>query len=281
MSLPVGFARADHAFLADVEPELVDHWGDDRYASRVVRHDGKHWLVKSAPRGRGAREALACALGRGWLNIPEILRIDAEPLRGFARRLPGLDLDRNDAWLVRLAQDHHVDELPLRTLAEAVAGELVFSLWIRRRDAHGFNRALVGGVPMFFDFGAALDAEPENVSLDRFMRAGADPGYVCNWRLLPLRDGEPLDLARLRETERNRPLTLHPVRNRLHFERAIDRHAARIKGTVPETWRAELGRLDLGAAEAARLDRLLLTSQRTLDDAVGRMRELLARPWRA
>jgi hypothetical protein len=277
------FRRVDRAFLADVGPGLVDYWGDDRYASRVVRYADRHWLVKVKPRSdcEGARERLAWTLARGWLNVPEVLPLDAGQLSALARQLPDIDFDRNEAWLVRLAQDHAVGELPLRTQADAVAGELVFSLWIRRRDAHAFNRALVGSIPMFFDFGASLDAEPENVSLGRYMRAGPDPGFVGNWRTLPLQDGEPLDLARLRATERERPLTLHPVRHRLHFERAVDRCAARIRAMPPDAWRAEIARLGIDPAEGTRLDRLLLASQRSLDDAVGRMRELLARPWPA
>ena len=273
--------QADQRFLASVEGELFDYWGDGRYAKLVVRFAGKHWLVKVKPRdsGEGARECLAYALGRAWLNIPEVLRLDPGNLRRLAAQLPGLDLDRNDAWLVRLAQDHGVDELPLRTLADAVAGELVFSLWIRRRDAHSFNRALVGGIPMFFDFGATLDAEPENVSLDRFMRAGKDAGFVDNWRLLPLRESEPLVLSRLRETERNRPLTLHPFRNRDHFERAVDRCVARIKQLRPDDWRSTLALLGFDRTVSDRLDRFLLTSQRSIDEATARMRDLLARPF--
>jgi len=275
------FGPPDRAFRADVEHQLVDYWGDDRYAKRVVRFAGKHWLVKTKPRasGEGDRERLAYALGHGWLNIPEVLRPDPGQLRDLDRRLPDLDLDRNEAWLVRLAQDHRVDELPLRTLADAVAGELVFSLWIRRRDAHASNRALAGGIPMFFDFGATLDAEPENVSLERFLRAGKDAGFAGNWRLLPLKDGEPLDLARLRDTERDRPLALQPVRNRDHFERAVDRCVARIKELRPDDWRSTMARLGFDRSVSERLDRFLLTSQRSIDEATARMRTLLALPF--
>jgi hypothetical protein len=71
-----------------------------------------------------------------------------------------------------------------------IAGELVFSLWVRRRDAHPWNRAYVGGVPGFFDHHTAFGAEADNVSLDGFFREGDNAGFTSRWRARILPEGE-------------------------------------------------------------------------------------------
>jgi hypothetical protein len=68
------------------------------------------------------------------------------------------DISSQNAILVRVGQKYSKAELPLQDLDAAVAGELVFSVWVRRRDVHSFNRVYNSDhIPVFFDLHAALN----------------------------------------------------------------------------------------------------------------------------
>ena len=76
-----------------------------------------------------------------------------------------------------------MNELPYQTLEDAVAAELVYSLWARRRDTHVDNRAYVDGIPIYFDHEICFLAEPHFVHATAFFEALNDYGHAGFWRV--------------------------------------------------------------------------------------------------
>lgn len=135
---------------------MVDWWGGnfDPNGKRIVRFNGKHWFVKFKPDPEERRrDYLAYLLGRNWANIAEVRPLSESEfaeLQSADIALPDW-ASADNTFLVRLVQDYSLDQLPKVDLNSAVASELVFSLWIRRRDAHTANRGYIDGIPVFFD----------------------------------------------------------------------------------------------------------------------------------
>ncbi len=165
----------------------------------VVLFRGLPWAVKSMDPVELQREVFVHALGRGLVNVAE-LRV----LRGGqVSRLRSLGVAAAgsvpaNTVLSRLAHTYSLGELPQRTLNESAAGELVFSLWLRRRDADVWNRTYIdAGVPVFYDLSVSLDYERTQRSVERFF--GRDKfGYAGSWRV-GVRPPEALNTARLRD----------------------------------------------------------------------------------
>ena len=146
----------------------------------------------------------AC-IGRDWLNIPEVLSLDAEQFSQLGEC--GISLPQEaqveNTYLVRFGPDLDVNEIPIKDPDRALACELVFSTWIRRRDAHAFNRVYKFGVPIFYDFGTAFLGEPKIIDLNRFFGPPRNSGWAGCWRIT---QGTALDLdtRRLRDLEEAR-----------------------------------------------------------------------------
>lgn len=227
--------------------------------ARVVDVDGERWVVKS-----GRRELLGYELGKGHVNVAEV-RLASSVDDG-----PGAEV------LVRLADSYTVDDLPLRDLDEAVAGELIYSLWFRRRDTHAFNRAYVDGVPLFFDHGTAFDATQ---SLDAFLRDGSDNGYVPTWRI-EVPDARPTTMG-MRQRNQSTRLAVHAIENADRFfellhvwvDRARRRSASEVRNAVRE---AGIGRRD-----ARGITTMLRRTQHELPDALSRVMRYLETPMSA
>lgn len=144
-------------------------------ADRIVKtEDDKFWFVKLGHNeDHKKRERLAFILAEPWFNAPEVRYLnegDFGIIRSIGIAIPE-DTSFKDIYLVRLVQNHQLNELKVSNLNEAVAGELVFSLWIRRRDAHFNNRAYIGGVPMFFDHHIAFGAEEHLIGDEGFFNS--------------------------------------------------------------------------------------------------------------
>lgn len=201
----------------DNPAEFVDYWGQP-VLNQLVRLDGTFWRWK---RGDGWREILASKLGAGLVNIAQAVTSTGV---GTVTLLDGTQIDVASApgsSLVRVIQCYEPAEFPDSDLELALAGELVFSAWVRRRDMHSWNRAYVDGVPGFFDHHAAFDAEPENDDLTAFFRAGDNAGYAGNLRMGRLPDAhEPTTMSdRIPE---HRPLAVIRVRDAGKFEAGLD-----------------------------------------------------------
>ena len=161
--------------------ELFDFDGNP-IVGHTVESDDKCWYAKTAPHAIMAdRDLLGYILGAGTVNVAEIRRLEnpaVVTLPDGSRWVP----QGAHELLVRLGEDYVPDELPLRDLDEAVAYELVFSLWIRRRDATLGTSGMSTGYPCFSIITLRLTTTTgTSISASFFIRsiptrATADPG---------------------------------------------------------------------------------------------------------
>lgn len=169
--------------LESLAPELYT-WEAKYLGESLVCDENHLWLLVE---GDGRRHRLGYLLGRSLANVSEVTLIPKTE-------------GKPDRYLTRLGQTYKLDELPRRTLSEATAAELVLSLWIRRRDAHPYNRAYTSdGTPVFFDFGVAFGGEPW-LDAGRFF-SPRGPGQAGSWRVreLPVRRSRPLTTIESRQ----------------------------------------------------------------------------------
>ena len=139
---------------------------DRKITEKIVKDGETLWYVKmNYNEDIKKREKLAYLIGSPWANIAEVDDIDdieLEQLAGLG--IVSSDNKRaKDIYLVRLAQSYSVADLPQRDLTLATARELVYSLLVRRRDAHQKNRVYISGVPISFDYHVAFLQEGEGL----------------------------------------------------------------------------------------------------------------------
>jgi hypothetical protein len=181
---------------ATLDQELVNWTGR---ALPVIAVRGSRWVVKELTPEQRRRELLVHALGRGIVNVADVRRLGRRQAARLARH--GVLSSRDASGvLVRVAPDHDSERLPLRSLDEAVAGELVLSLWVRRRDADIWNRShLEGGIPVFFDLNASLEFDPQLADVRTFF-ARNTYGFAGSWRIRE-RGGKALQTMPLRDVD--------------------------------------------------------------------------------
>jgi hypothetical protein len=199
------FSPTPAPMLQVLRDELRNWNSPEHLCTNVVSCAGTLWYVKTLENGRMARrELLTYLLGKGLVNIAEVRTVNSAEMAQLRQVVELADHATPDnTVLVRLASDYSLDEFPLQDLNIAAAGELVFSVWVRRRDAHLYNRAYVEDVPMFFDHHVALGFNPYlgcnsySVDIDRFFNANR-PGFAGAWRLQRRVNNAPLHTAMLR-----------------------------------------------------------------------------------
>lgn len=180
-------------------------------SSNLVVQDNKFWYVKLTPDIQ--RPYLGYLLGRNFCNIAETkLLTDEETAEiKILLNLP-IDAVKNNLILVRIGRTHQLKELPCQTLEKAVANELVYSIWIRRRDTHALNREyLPEGVPVFYDFHIAFLWELKWIHSTLFFRDNPDYGHPPSWRLKEIK--EQMTTERARDVITQSSLAWHYVNN--------------------------------------------------------------------
>jgi hypothetical protein len=223
--------------------ELQGYCGQDLspYARSL---DHRKWFVKAKPGSpeEKLRDRLAYLLGRGWVNVAEVRLVDQALFCSISEAGPLREGATADSTcVVRLACDHDLAELPLRALDEAVAGELVFSLWIRRRDTHPFNRAYVQGVPVFFDHQTAFLGEAPLQDIEVFFETAqkSDAGYGGLWRIQEIPSNTKPSTRETREDQTRRSAhgdhkSIHMIYNKGTFFEHLRLKAERIHGYSDE-----------------------------------------------
>lgn len=233
----------DADFCARCLPDLFDWWGRpvDQAGRRIVRLEGRHWFVKfkKSP-GERCRDLLAYQLAGDWANIAETRAVrewELQELKGLGIAVPDWAKAENTV-LVRMVGDYSVDECPQRDLEAAVAGELVYSLWVRRRDTHAANRGYVDSIPVFFDHGTAFLGEPELASIDRFLAPGDCAGSAANWRVTCVGMSGELSTAAVRRLGREQNQALHVVRDLEQFVAEVRRRVKAVEQLDGSCWEA-------------------------------------------
>lgn len=268
------------------KPYLHDWW-QRTYFHRIVRFEGKYWFVKTVPGNplAGARERLAYLLGRDWLNIAEVRLLEEKEyaaIRDADIELPP-EASLENTYLVRLGFDYSKFALPIRSLDEAVAAELVFSLWIRRRDTHSFNRVYVRNVPVFFDHLTGLLGEPGLASLETFFYRGPDGGFAGWWSLEEL-GSKTLDVLDIRrrekeafDTELDSRGVLHVVHNRERMKGLILRAADTVRTRATSSLKATALEAGFPEHQAVKVAEFLEEMTAQLDTGVEELLRILSR----
>ena len=242
----------------------------DNTLLRLAERGRALWLIKTVTAAERQRKLFVHELARGRFNVAEVrglTRGDVAALRSQDMLAAGASSD--DTALVRLAQSYSVRELPQRDLDSAVAGELVFSLWVRRRDPDVWNRTYVDpGIPVFYDLTASLDDDPSLLDARAFLARNVY-GHGGSWRVAA-RDGTPLDTVALRDSDDHR----NHVDSIDAFLAAVDRICAELRDRPPSVTAAARS-ARYARAQRATLDDFLSETTRTLADDVELMKQVL------
>lgn len=164
--------------------------------SRVVLRENKYWYVKTTPDIK--RPYLGYVLGRGICNIAETKMLSNEEVAELKTLLSlPIDTSIDNTLLIRLASSHRLEELPCQTVEKAVATELVYSIWIRRRDTHAENREYnLQGIPVFYDFHIAFLAQLKWIHSTMFFKDNPDYGHPPSWRVKEIDENMTTERAR-------------------------------------------------------------------------------------
>lgn len=157
---------------------------------RVITDGGKIWVLKhNNNTDREKRDLLGFLLGKDFCNLTEVKLLNEQELENIKQFANGQEsFNINNTFLVRLAHSYSLEKLPCKLLEEAVASELVYSTWIRRRDAHVDNRVYVKGIPLFYDYHVAFLGEPDLADIIVFFTQTSDYGRAGRWRIKLLND---------------------------------------------------------------------------------------------
>ncbi len=178
------------------------------------------------------------------------------------------------AAAVRIAQQYTPGELPITDLDAAVAAELVFSLWIRRRDTHAFNSVFVAGIPVFFDHHIAFAIEePENRDLAGFFKDRGPGGSACRWRVVPVPASMPMVTRAMRRVNHETGYAIHGVRSPRSFREAVDEWVARIRSWDLSDVESVIHSAGYRGADIDWIAALLRDSQSELHRAAKRLHE--------
>jgi hypothetical protein len=249
--------------------ELIN-WNGDRL--RLVLRNQEAWVIKRSPTERDLRrELLLCSLARDLVNAAEVIRVSFSDIHHLLQM--GLVDDRaspDNTLLIRLAQGYVAAELPLRDIDTATAGELVFSLWVRRRDAHSHNRAYTpDGLPVFFDLHASLDYEPWLRDCRTFFSRNVR-GYAGGWRVAEDKE-RPANTIAARSTD------VMYIRERARFMIAVEACVQRIQSSHCDLW-AAVKRSGFSRSEAKFLVDFLETTKKGLRQDVSLMLDVIFAP---
>lgn len=152
-----------------------------------IEHEKKQWVIKYKPNttDEEKRDLLGYLLGSGFANTAEVKLLEKDTHHQIKEVL---SLDHRstsqNTFLVRSGESYTLQDLPCKTIDEAVAAELVYSVWARRRDAHVDNRVYTRGIPVFFDHQTAFLGEPHLASIKTFFsQTGGGWGDARMWRI--------------------------------------------------------------------------------------------------
>ncbi len=244
----------------------------------VIKDRDKYWFVKYKPgtRDQEKRDLLAYLLGKSICNVSEVkLLSDSE----HAEIKTKLNLDEgsniNNTFLVRLAGSYSLSELPNQTIEKAVATELVYSIWIRRRDTHALNRVYVDGIPIFFDHETAFLAEPRWAHSTMFFRDNPDYGHPGYWRIKKLSSSEKMETMKARSTPNPNDRAHHYVYNLGEFKKEIVKAEESVKNLTSSNLKQTIIEAGFNQAEADHIDNFLKNNLFTLSNDIEQMKEII------
>ena len=171
---------------------------------------------------------IAYQLGLNTVSIIEINKTDFNLIKSIDDIKLEDEADSENTYLVRLAQSYKKETLPIKNLDEAVASELIFSLWIRKRDTHIDNKIFINGIPIFFDFDVAFDINKKDVNKffeNKKRKNGKyrDWGFAGCWSVTTKKTLEEIRIAK------NEKICYHLIENLDNFQEQLDKYCKKIK----------------------------------------------------
>ncbi|MBI5356835.1 hypothetical protein HZB78_04465 [Candidatus Collierbacteria bacterium] len=261
------FYKADTNFMQKYGAQLVNHNGAN-YSGLVIKHLDKNWIFKSNDNINVLTyEILTFFLGTNLVNVTEIKPLSTQELEilNNGQILGNIDLSRTSSFLTRIAQDYSLDELPLKDLDSAVAGELVFSTLIRRRDTHEYNRAYVSYVPVFFDHGVSFEDQDATTF---FSRKGK--GFAGSWRVKVIERPQLIDTIFRKESWGDN----HYILNKEHFISEVKRIAKVLKDNFNDLNNLQIPLIDQNE-ERNRIVVMIKKNLQTTNEDVNKMLEIV------
>lgn len=268
----MSYALLSSGELQTVAPELGVN-------PRAIKNNG-FWYVKykKGTTDEEKRDLLAYLLGKDICNVAEV-KLLSELEHIEVKTLLNLDIESNpqNTFLVRLGHSYRIDELPNKTLEKAVATELVYSIWVRRRDTHSKNRAYLEGIPIFFDHQTTFLGDPENAHSTLFFRNSPDHGHPASWRIKIIPSSEKMETIKARDVPENEK-AWHYIYNQ-------DKFLVEIKNA--EELVRKLGETDLiptisaagfNEATTEAINNFLKNNLITLSSDIEQMKEIIFRP---
>lgn len=205
--------------------ELEGYFGDD-FSKKIISHKGYNWYVKQKNESEKKIDLLAYYLGKNWTNIAEVIELDKEAKTIITNNNIFTHFDNTNTWLVKIGQSYPTNQICIKNIDKAVATELIFSLWTRRRDTHSYNRVYSDkfNVPIFFDHQTAFLGEQDLQDIKVFFDPNQNgAGYASTWRIRT-KDNQLLTTKYVRDYEKKSeyPLTIHfvnDIQNTLYYIR--------------------------------------------------------------
>lgn len=168
-----------------IAPELANN------TNFALLFDGEKFWIKKPRNTSGderMREVLGYLLGNKFANVAEVKIPTEEEAQEISNVLNAPDINIDNLSLIRVCGSYNLEDLPKQTLESAVASELIFSLWIRRRDTHIDNRVYTSaGIPVFYDHHVAfLGEDHQSRDVNNFFADKPDHfhGAASSWRVV-------------------------------------------------------------------------------------------------
>lgn len=260
--------------------DLVTDKDREKYAPELVgqRHvlvkrKEKIWVVKNKPisSNEEKRDLLAYLLGSPFANVAEVYLPTNDEIQQIntLRESEVQSLQNHTSYLIRLGGSYRVDEICCKTLEKAVASELVFSVWIRRRDVHANNRVYLIGIPIFFDHGTAFLGQKELADIKSFFGVPAPEGHGGAWRIKVTQ----AELSTI--WSRQHPIDYHYVNNIDDFKGQIDQAKGKIKDVSIDRLKDLISVAGFQKEETEQIWQFLKINQRNIDDDVEMMKTII------
>lgn len=263
------FTLSPNEEISRLAPELIGS------VVVVVTDGSKHWVVKprNVATNEEKRDYLGYLLGRNFANIAEVKLLTPEEhaeIKTLSGR--GEESTPSNTYLVRLAGSYGLDELPCKTAEEAVAAELVYSTWIRRRDTHVDNRCYINGIPIFFDHHISFGAEGI-LSAEAFFTAAASYGHATFWRVKEIT--KQMTTQKARAVDRNVAGAHHYVNNLEEFKKQINKKVKDLPVILGSNWKNLIVGSGFTNEDTESIYAILENDLDNLEQDVGRMNQVI------
>lgn len=241
---------------------------------RIITDGEKTWVLKhNNNTDCEKRDLLGYLLGKDFCNVTEVRLLseqELENIKQFANQDESFSI--NNTFLVRLAHSYSLEELPCKILEKAVATELVYSTWIRRRDAHVDNRVYVKGIPLFYDYHVAFLGELDLADINVFFTQTDDYGRAGRWRVKLLNNFLTQLTRGISKVETG---AYHFVNDLDSFYRHVEKSKAILKEKVANQIEKLVSQAKFNATAEAQIVDLLKKNVDTLDADVSKMLEIM------